>query len=125
VRVDEEGVLWFVDRKKDMIKSGGENIYCSEVEAVLRQHPALAEGVVIGLPDERWGEAVTAVVQLHPEAMATEAEIIAWCREYLPGYRCPKAVKFVAAYPRSAVSKILKRELRELYIAELAGNAGA
>ena len=116
VRVDEEGVLWFVDRKKDMIKSGGENIYCVEIEAVLRTHLALIEAVVIGVPDEKWGEAVTAVVQLKPGASATAEEIIAHCRGHLPGYRCPKAVQFVDEYPRSAVGKILKRDLRKRYL---------
>lgn len=118
VRVDEEGVLWFVDRKKDMIKSGGENIYSPEIEAVLRMHPALNEAIVIGIPDEKWGEAVTAVVQLKPNHSATEQDIIAYCRDQLPGYRCPKSIKIVAEYPRSAVGKILKRDLRKLYVSD-------
>ena len=116
VRVDEEGVLWFVDRKKDMIKSGGENIYCAEIEAVLRTHPALIEAVVVGVPDDKWGEAVTAVVQLKPGQSATGEEIMVHCRSHLPGYRCPKAVHFVEEYPRSAVGKILKRDLRKRFL---------
>jgi len=77
---------------------------------------AMVEAVVIGVPDEKWGEAVTAIVQRKPGASATAEEIIAHCRGHLPGYRCPKKVEFVEEYPRSAIGKILKRDLRKRYL---------
>jgi long-chain acyl-CoA synthetase len=98
-----------------MIVSGGENVYPRVVEDVLSQHPAIAEAAVIGVPDERWGETVKAVVVLHPDAEATSAEIIAFCREKLGGFELPRSVDFVDALPRTPTGKVLKRILREPY----------
>ena len=106
-RVDEDGFIFVEDRLKDMIISGGENIYSIEVERVLGEHPAVTEVAVIGVPDEKWGEAVKAVVAL--ESPASEEELIAWCRERLAGYKCPKTVDITDALPRNPTGKILKR----------------
>ncbi|MCU1698546.1 MAG: acyl-CoA synthetase (AMP-forming)/AMP-acid ligase [Mycobacterium sp.] len=110
-RVDEEGYIFVEDRLKDMIITGGENVYSIEVERVLAEHPAVAEVAVIGVPDEKWGEAVKAVVALDGEA--TEAEIIAFAREQLAAYKCPKTVDIVDALPRNPTGKILKKDLRK------------
>jgi len=110
-----EGYLFLHDRIKDMIVSGGENIYPAEVENALMQHPAVADGAVIGVPDERWGEAVKACVVLRQDARATEQEIIDFMRGRIAHYKCPKSVDFVAAIPRNPTGKILKRVLREPY----------
>jgi long-chain acyl-CoA synthetase len=98
-----------------MIVSGGENVYPRVVEDVLSGHPAIAEAAVIGVPDERWGETVKAVVALLPGAGATEAEIIAFCRGKLGGFEIPRSVDFVDALPRTPTGKVLKRVLREPY----------
>ncbi len=111
-RVDAEGFVYVQDRIKDMIISGGENIYSPEVERVLAEHPALMEVAVIGVPDDTWGETVKAVVACKPGASATEAEIIEFCRERLAHFKCPKSVDVVEALPRNPTGKILKRELR-------------
>ena len=110
-RVDEEGYIFVEDRLKDMIITGGENVYSIEVERVLAEHPAVAEVAVIGVPDEKWGESVKAVVALDGEA--TEAEIIAFAREQLAAYKCPKTVDVVDALPRNPTGKILKKDLRK------------
>jgi long-chain acyl-CoA synthetase len=112
---DDKGYLYIHDRVKDMIVSGGENIYPAEVESALFGHPAIADVAVIGVPDERWGEAVKAVVVTKPGAEANPAEIIAWARERIAGYKLPKSVDFVDALPRNPTGKILKRELRKPY----------
>jgi acyl-CoA synthetase (AMP-forming)/AMP-acid ligase II len=112
---DKEGFLYIFDRVKDMIVSGGENIYPAEVENAIFGHPAVADVAVIGVPDEKWGEAVKAIVVLKPGLKATEAEIIAWARERIAGYKVPKSVDFVDALPRNPSGKILRRELREPY----------
>ncbi|KAA8969619.1 long-chain-fatty-acid--CoA ligase [Mycobacterium sp.] len=112
-RVDADGYIYVEDRLKDMIISGGENIYSLEVERVLAEHPAVAEVAVFGVPDERWGEAVKAVVTL--TGTATEAELIAWSRERLAHYKCPKNVDIRQELPRNPTGKILKRELRQQY----------
>jgi fatty-acyl-CoA synthase len=111
----EDGYLFLHDRIKDMIISGGENIYPAEVENVLMQHPALADGAVIGVPDERWGEAVKACVVLKPGAAATAAEIIEFMRGRLAHFKCPQTVDFLEAIPRNPTGKMLKRVLREPY----------
>jgi fatty-acyl-CoA synthase len=111
-RLDDEGFLTLVDRKKDMVISGGENVYSAEVEDVLFAHPAVAEAAIIGVPDERWGEAVCAIVALRPGARATAHELIAHCRAHLAQYKTPKTVVFVDALPRNAAGKVLKRQLR-------------
>jgi acyl-CoA synthetase (AMP-forming)/AMP-acid ligase II len=114
-RVDADGYLFIEDRVKDMIISGGENVYPAEVERVLVEHPAVAEVTVIGIPDSKWGEQVKAVVVLADDVVITETELIAYARKHLAGYKCPKSVDFVAALPRSATGKVLKRELRKKY----------
>jgi acyl-CoA synthetase (AMP-forming)/AMP-acid ligase II len=111
----KDGYLFLHDRIKDMIVSGGENIYPAEVENALMQHPALADGAVIGVPDERWGEAVKACVVLKPGAQASEAEIVEFMRARIAHFKCPKSIDFLEAIPRNPTGKILKRVLREPY----------
>jgi long-chain acyl-CoA synthetase len=113
--LDENGYLFIYDRVKDMIVSGGENIYPAEVESALFGHPDVADVAVIGVPDERWGEAVKAVVVKKPGAGVTAGELITWARERIAGYKLPKSVDFIEALPRNPTGKILKRELRLPY----------
>lgn len=113
--MDEDRFVYIVDRKKDMIITGGENVYSVEVENVLYQHPAVLEAAVIGIPDEKWGEAVTAIVVLQQGHVTTAREIIAHCREQLAAYKVPKSVEFVETLPKSGAGKILKRTLRDRY----------
>jgi len=110
-----QGYLFLHDRIKDMIISGGENIYPAEVENVLMQHSALADCAVIGVPDEQWGEAVKACVVLRPGERASAAEIIEFMRARIAHYKCPRTVDFLEAIPRNPTGKILKRVLREPY----------
>lgn len=110
--MDEHGYLFIVDRIKDMIVSGGENVYSAEVESAVARHPAVLSCAVIGVPHERWGEAVHAVVVLKSDAQVDEEEIRAFCREHIAGYKCPKSVEFREALPLSAAGKVLKRDLR-------------
>ena len=111
--LDEESYLYLVDRAKDMIVSGGENVYSIEVENALAGHPAVSEVAVVGVPDDTWGEKVHAIVALREGEVATEAELIAFCRERIAGYKTPKSVEVrTTELPKSAVGKILKRELR-------------
>jgi acyl-CoA synthetase (AMP-forming)/AMP-acid ligase II len=112
---DAEGLYYIVDRVKDMIVSGGENIYSAEVEQALQKHPAVRMSAVVGTPDQRWGEKVTAVVVLAPGAAASAEELIAHCRTHIAGYKVPKAVEFVEALPMTATGKILKRAVRDRY----------
>jgi acyl-CoA synthetase (AMP-forming)/AMP-acid ligase II len=114
-RVDAGGFVFVEDRLKDMIISGGENIYSPEVERVLAEHPAVMEVAVIGVPDDTWGESVKAVVSLRPEADADEQELVSWCRDRLAHFKCPRTVDVVPALPRNPTGKILKRELRRPY----------
>jgi acyl-CoA synthetase (AMP-forming)/AMP-acid ligase II len=114
-RADEQGFTAIVDRKKDMIVTGGENVYTKEVEDVIYTVPGVAEASVIGLPDPHWGENVVAVVVPVPGAAVTEAEIVAACRASLAGYKKPKQVFIVDELPRNASGKILKRELRDRF----------
>jgi fatty-acyl-CoA synthase len=109
---DADGYLWIVDRLKDMIVSGGENIASSEVERVLYEHPAVLEAAVVARPDERWGEVPVAHVVLRAGAAAGEDELLAHCRERLARFKLPKAVAFLDALPRNPSGKVLKRELR-------------
>jgi acyl-CoA synthetase (AMP-forming)/AMP-acid ligase II len=111
-RLTADGYLYILDRAKDMIISGGENIYPAEVEAVLARHPAVADVAVLGRPDPTWGEAVHAVIIPTPGQSPTPADIITWCRDQLAHYKCPKTIQFTAALPRTTTGKILKRELR-------------
>ena len=110
--LDDEGYLYISDRIKDMIVSGGENVYPAEIEQVLFQHPAIADVAVIGIPDDTWGEAVHAVVQLRPDQSASADDIIAFCRDRLAGYKRPRSVEFIEQIPRNASMKVLKKDLR-------------
>ena len=115
-RLDEDGFLFIVDRVKDMIVSGGENVYSAEVENVLFQHPAVAQCAVIGVPDDKWGERVHAIVVLNEGASATEADLIDHCRSQIAGYKCPRSMQFRSEpLPLSGAGKILKTELRKPY----------
>jgi long-chain acyl-CoA synthetase len=113
--MDEDGYVYLVDRKKDMIISGGENIYSKEVEDVMYLHPAVADAAVIGVPDEKWGESVKALIVLKPGMTATEKELIDFCKERLASYKKPKTIDFYDSFPKTATSKIKKAELREKY----------
>lgn len=110
--------LYILDRAKDMVISGGENIYPAEVEAVLARHPAVAEVAVIGRPDPVWGEAVHAVISPAAGSEPSGAEIIAWCRDRLAHFKCPRSVEFTGPLPRTATGKVLKRELRAAMLKE-------
>ena len=112
VRRDEDGFVYVVDRKKDMIVSGGENIYSAEVEEVLYAHPKVQEAAVVGVPDPKWGETVKAYVALKPGQEASPDEIIAFCEENLARFKRPKYLEFVSTLPRNAAGKVLKFELR-------------
>jgi acyl-CoA synthetase (AMP-forming)/AMP-acid ligase II len=116
-RRDADGYIWLVDRKSNMIISGGENVYPSEVEGAIGAHPAVKDVAVIGMPHEKWGESVYAVVVLHEGELATEAEIRQWCRDRLAGFKCPSRVSFIADedMPRTATGKILHRTLKNLF----------
>lgn len=114
-KVDEDGYIYIVDRKKDMIVSGGANIYPREIEDVLYQHPAVLHAAVIGVPDEEWGEAVKAVIVLKEGMKATEEEIIEFCKNHLASFKKPRAVDFVDEMPMTVTSKISKKELRDRY----------
>jgi acyl-CoA synthetase (AMP-forming)/AMP-acid ligase II len=113
--IDDDNYVTISDRKKDVIISGGENVSSIEVEDRVFSHPAVAEVAVIGIPDEKWGELVTALVVLAPGAEATEADIIAWCKDGLAGYKCPKSVEFRDALDRTATGKLQKYKLRAPY----------
>lgn len=114
-RMDEDGYLYLVDRKNDMIVSGALNVYPSEVERILQQHPSIFEVAVIGVPSEKWGEEVKAVVVLKQGADATEKDIINFCEGKLAGFKKPKTVEFIDKLPRNLTGKILKKELRERF----------
>jgi acyl-CoA synthetase (AMP-forming)/AMP-acid ligase II len=113
--MDEDGYIFITDRKGFKIISGGENIYPKEVEDIIYQHPAVKEVVVLGIPDERWGEAVKAVIVTNEGAHVTEDEIIQFSKERLAGYKRPKSVDFVSELPKSSVGKILKKEIKTWY----------
>jgi acyl-CoA synthetase (AMP-forming)/AMP-acid ligase II len=113
--LDEDGYLFIHDRVKDMIISGAENIYPAEVESAVYGHPQVAEVAVIGVPDERWGEAVKAIVVAKPGETPDAEDIIAFARGRIAGFKAPKTVDFIEALPRNASGKILRRELREPY----------
>ena len=116
-RREADGYYYLVDRKKNMIISGGENVYPSELESLLGGHPKVKDVAVIGVPHEKWGEAVHAVIVLHAGASASEAEILDWCKDKIAGYKRPRTVAFIgeAEMPRTATGKILHRELRDRF----------
>jgi long-chain acyl-CoA synthetase len=119
--LDDDGYLFICDRAKDMVISGGVNIYPTEVEGVLSSHPAVADVAVIGIPDSEWGEQVRAVVELVGEAQPSPelaAELIAYCRTRLAGFKCPRSVDFEARLPRNEAGKLIKRQLRDRYWAD-------
>src|SRR5208337_3214592 len=112
-KMDEDGYVYLVDRKHDMIITGGINVYPKEVEEVLYRHPAVFEAAVFGIPDEYWGEAIKAVIALKEGRVATEADIIGFCGKHLAGYKKPKSVEFRPELPKSPQGKILKRAIKE------------
>ncbi|GAG99516.1 unnamed protein product [marine sediment metagenome] len=118
---DEQGYIYIVDRRKDLIIPGGENVYPREVEEVLYRHPTVLEAAVIGIPDPYWVERVHAVVVLKKGASTTDKELIAFCKEHIAGYKAPKSVEFVDSLPKNPAGKILKRELRAKYWTDLGG----
>jgi acyl-CoA synthetase (AMP-forming)/AMP-acid ligase II len=118
--LDEDGYLFIMDRKKDLIKSGGSNIYPREVEEALLRHPAVQEVAVFGVPDQVWGESVKAMVVRKPGSQASEAELIEFCKQQIASYKKPKSVEFIDSIPKNAFGKVLKRELRDKYWAGLA-----
>jgi acyl-CoA synthetase (AMP-forming)/AMP-acid ligase II len=113
--MDEDGYIYMVDRKADMIISGGENVYPKEVEDVIYSHPAVKECSVVSSPRQGWGEIVHAVVVLTPGSTATEQEIIDHCKKTLAGYKCPKAVSFWEDLPKTIVGKIMKKEIKQKF----------
>jgi acyl-CoA synthetase (AMP-forming)/AMP-acid ligase II len=112
-RRDEEGFIYIVDRKKDMIISGGENIYPREIEEVLYHHPKIQDAAVIGVPDPIWGESVKTIVVLKRGEAMKEKEVIEYCKRYLASYKKPKSVEFAEILPRNPSGKVLKKVLRE------------
>jgi acyl-CoA synthetase (AMP-forming)/AMP-acid ligase II len=114
-RVDAEGFITLVDRKKDMIISGGENVYPIEVEQVLCRHPAVREVAVVGVPHDKWGETPIAVVALAENSVAAADELIAYTRDRLAHFKCPTRVEYVSELPRTATGKVLKTTLRKDY----------
>lgn len=112
---DEEGFLYIHDRVKDMIVSGGENVYPAEVENALFGHPDIADVAVIGVPAEKWGEAVKAIIVPKPGSAPSAEDIIAYAKTRIAGYKCPKSVDVTEALPRNASGKVLRRQLREPY----------
>ena len=118
--LDEDGYLFLTDRIKDMIVSGGENVYPVEVEEALAHHPDVADVAVIGVPDERWGETVKALVVPRAGREPTAEELVAFARERLAGYKLPRSIELVDDLPRTPTGKVLKRELRARYVASAA-----
>jgi len=117
--LDDDGYLYLHDRLKDMIVSGAENVYPAEIENLISSHPAVFDVAVIGVPHPKWGETVKAVVVVAPDETLGEAELIDYCRSRVAHYKCPTSVEFVDELPRNAAGKLLKRQLREPYWANL------
>jgi long-chain acyl-CoA synthetase len=118
--LDEDGYLFITDRKKDMIISGGSNIYPREIEEVICRHPGVFEVAVIGIPDAKWGEATKALVVAREGVRLSEAEIVEHCRQHMASYKKPQSVEFLDALPKNAYGKVLKRELRDRFWADRA-----
>jgi acyl-CoA synthetase (AMP-forming)/AMP-acid ligase II len=114
-KMDDEGFVYIVDRKREMIVTGGFNVYPAEIEQVILTHPAIQDCAVVGVPDDKWGEAVKAIVQLKPGAQVQEAEVIALCKGRLGGVMAPKSVEIWPELPRSAVGKVMRRAVREQF----------
>jgi acyl-CoA synthetase (AMP-forming)/AMP-acid ligase II len=114
-RMDADGYFYLVDRKNDMIVSGALNVYPSEVERILQEHPDIFEVAVIGVPSEKWGEEVKAIVVLKEGANVTDKDIINFCEGKLAGFKKPKTVEFIDKLPRNLTGKILKKDLREKF----------
>ena len=112
---DEEGFIFIADRKKDMIISGGENIYPAEIEEVLLSHPKISDVAVIGMPHDKWGEVPRAIVQITPGEKVTLEDVISYCQDRIAKYKMPKRVDFMDELPRSATGKVLKKELRKQF----------
>jgi O-succinylbenzoic acid--CoA ligase len=113
--LDDEGDLWLVQRRSDLIVSGGENVYPAEVENALLAHPAVAEACVVGLPDAEWGQRVAAAVVLHPHAPASETDLTQHCRQHLAGYKIPRLYRFVGSLPVTASGKVERRKVIDLF----------
>jgi fatty-acyl-CoA synthase/long-chain acyl-CoA synthetase len=109
---DDEGFFFICDRKKDMIISGGMNIYPAEIEAALEQHPDIFDVAVVGVPSEEWGESVHAIVVLSPDAALSDDDVIGFAKQHLASYKVPRSVSYLDELPRTGSGKILKRELR-------------
>jgi len=123
--VDEEGYIYLVDRKADMIITGGENVYPKETENVLYGHPAVQECAVTSAPDKNWGERVQAVVVLKPGATASEKELIEFCKSKLAGYKCPKKIEFWEQLPKTTVGKILRKDVKAKFWEEAANHCSS
>jgi long-chain acyl-CoA synthetase len=113
--IDDEGFIFLMDRKADMIITGGENVYPAETEDVLYSHPTVRECAVVAAPDKKWGERVQAVVVLKDGCAATKDELIKHCKDRLAGYKCPKSIDFWNELPKTSVGKILRREVKKHY----------
>ncbi len=118
--LDERGFLYILDRKKDMIKPGGENVYSPEVESMICAHPAVLEAAIIGVPHETWGETIRAVIVKRPDATLSGDELIAWCRERMTHFKCPTSVVFTDTLPKGGTGKVQKNVLREKFGGEAA-----
>ena len=113
--MDDEGFIYIQDRIKDMIVSGGENVYPAEIESALFEHPAVADAAVIGVPSEQWGEAILAFLVLKPGESVTSDDLVEFCRSSLAGFKVPRQFEFIEEIPRNASGKVLKKDLREPY----------
>ena len=112
---DQDGYVYIVDRKHDLIISGGFNLYPNEIEQVIWSHPAVQDCAVVGVPDDRWGEAVKAIIQLKPGADTSKEDLMTFCREKLGGLKCPKSIEIWPELPRSPVGKVLKKNIRDKF----------
>ena len=122
--MDDDGFVYVVDRKKDMIVSGGENVYSTEVEKAIYRHNQVLECAVIGLPDKKWGEVVAAFIVRKPDATITENDVQIFVRELISHYKVPKIVNFIDALPKAPTGKIQKVVLREKYWADASRRVG-